>query len=75
MTLKNGYIEFHCEPFACHSERSEESRFIAQGKLREAISLDCRVACATRNDYFVLSFALVRREEFRANIECFEVTT
>jgi hypothetical protein len=25
----------HSEPFACHSERSEESRFWAQGKLRE----------------------------------------
>jgi len=26
----------HCEPFAfCHSERSEESRHTAQGKLRE----------------------------------------
>jgi len=26
---------FHSEPFACHSERSEESRSAAQGKLRE----------------------------------------
>jgi hypothetical protein len=39
----------HCEPFAlCHSDpvlkTGEESRYFAQGKLREAISRDCHVA-------------------------------
>ena len=38
----------HCEPFAfCHSDpvssTGEESHYFAQGKLREAISLDCHV--------------------------------
>jgi hypothetical protein len=28
-------LRCHPEPFACHSERSEESRSAAQGKLRE----------------------------------------
>ena len=28
-------LRCHPEPFACHSERSEESAFPAQGKLRE----------------------------------------
>ena len=45
MNWKNGEYEavpkhpkicpFHSEPFACHSERSEESQPSAQGKLRE----------------------------------------
>src|SRR3989304_465658 len=45
----------HCEPFAfCHSERSEESRLLAQGKLRFAISslrLLCRSHRPPRNDF------------------------
>ena len=34
----------HAEPFACHSERSEESLQFAQGKLREA-SLQIVAGC------------------------------
>ena len=64
----------HCEPFTfCHSERSEESRFFAQGKLREPISRDCHAcvpkrtsACrhvvpqggTPRNDNFLLAFTI-----------------
>jgi len=53
----------HCEPFAlCHSEpewnEGEESGYFAQGRLREAISRDCFVAVAPRNDNFSMTFTI-----------------
>jgi hypothetical protein len=36
LVIANGLIvRCHPEPFACHSERSDESPQLAQGKLRE----------------------------------------
>ena len=47
----------HCEPFAfCYSERSEESHYFAQDKLREG-RYDPR-RFAPRNDYFSGSFTI-----------------
>jgi len=54
-------------PSLCHSEalhfvilrRKPKNLIIsAQRRLREAISLDCRVACAPRNDHFVTSLTI-----------------
>ena len=52
----------HCEPFAsCHSERSEESKHFAQGKLREAISRDCHVPCGIKMKFSCFDYPSLHR--------------
>jgi hypothetical protein len=56
----------HCEPFAfCHSERSEESHYFAQDKLREGRNDPRRFA--PRNDYFSGPFTIIQKVKLPAH--------